>query len=126
MTKKATKVDLEVGRQIKLHRLSAEMSQTELGEKIGVSFQQVQKYEKGENRVGAGRLAQIADILRIPVTAFFGLSSVPGSKIPKTDSPTELLTRPYALRLLKAYVAIDDLKVQASIMEMVEAIASSH
>jgi transcriptional regulator with XRE-family HTH domain len=123
MAKQPNLMDLEVGRRIKLQRLDAGLSQTELGEKIGVTFQQVQKYEKGLNRVGAGRLAKIAEVLRVPVTVFFGLPLDTGNKKSKMDSPTELLTRPYALRLLKAYIAIDDKKVQASIVEMIEAIA---
>ncbi len=125
MTKRASLVDHEVGRRIKLQRINAGLSQTELGDKIGVTFQQVQKYEKGLNRVGAGRLAKIADVLRVPVTVFFGLSADSESKLSKGESPTELLTRPYALRLLKAYLAIEDKKVQASILEMVETIASN-
>lgn len=63
--------DREVGKSIRAHRLLAGMSQSELGRKIGVSFQQVQKYEKGTNRVGAGRLPQIAEILGVPVGALF-------------------------------------------------------
>jgi transcriptional regulator with XRE-family HTH domain len=124
MTKRASLIDHEVGRRIKLQRINAGLSQTELGDKIGVTFQQVQKYEKGLNRVGAGRLAKIADVLRVPVAVFFGLPGDSESKLPKGQSPTELLTRPYALRLLKAYLAIEDKKVQASILEMVETIAS--
>jgi transcriptional regulator with XRE-family HTH domain len=124
MTKRASLIDHEVGRRIKLQRINAGLSQTELGDKIGVTFQQVQKYEKGLNRVGAGRLAKIADVLRVPVAVFFGLPADSESKLPKGQSPTELLTRPYALRLLKAYLAIEDKKVQASILEMVETIAS--
>ena len=70
-TRKPDPVDIEVGQRIKIQRLAAGLSQTELGENIGVTFQQVQKYEKGANRVGAGRLTQIARVLNIPVNAFF-------------------------------------------------------
>ena len=59
--------DTEVGESIRAHRLIAGMSQTDLANKLGVSFQQVQKYEKGVNRVGAGRLPQIAEIFNIPI-----------------------------------------------------------
>src|ERR1700674_4185546 len=70
--------DIEIGRLIRAQRLLCGMSQTELADVIGVTFQQVQKYEKGVNRIGAGRLYRIADTLSIPVTFFFEGAS--GSK----------------------------------------------
>jgi transcriptional regulator with XRE-family HTH domain len=69
--KSATKIDKLVGRNTRLHRLAAEFTQEELGEKLGVTFQQVQKYEKGTNRVGSGRLYEIAEILDVPLKSFF-------------------------------------------------------
>src|SRR5216110_3888267 len=63
--------DREVGQLIRAQRLVCRMSQTELANALGVTFQQVQKYEKGVNRVGAGRLARIADVLNVPVAFFF-------------------------------------------------------
>jgi transcriptional regulator with XRE-family HTH domain len=62
--KSATSIDKQVGLNIRVHRLAKDMTQEDLGEKIGVTFQQVQKYEKGTNRVGSGRLYQIAEILK--------------------------------------------------------------
>jgi len=70
-TRKPDPVDIDVWQRIKIQRLAAGLSQTELGDFIGVTFQQVQKYEKGANRVGAGRLTQIAGSLKIPVNTFF-------------------------------------------------------
>src|SRR4249920_290310 len=64
-------VDMLVGRNIRILRQDRKMSQTELGRKIDVTFQQVQKYENGTNRVGSGRLFKIASILGVPITAFF-------------------------------------------------------
>src|SRR5438552_1319065 len=64
--------DIEVGRRIRAQRLVRGMSQTQLGKKLGITFQQIQKYEKGANRVGAGRLTRIADVLGVPVSFFFG------------------------------------------------------
>jgi transcriptional regulator with XRE-family HTH domain len=118
--KKPSPVDVEVGRRIRLQRLSAGMSQTELGNRIGVTFQQVQKYEKGVNRVGAGRLTEIAAILNVPVTVFFDGAAEP--TVGKHESLTELLTRPHSLKLLQAYSAIDNDKVRLSILHLVEAI----
>src|SRR6266480_2725693 len=63
--------DMDVGRRIRAQRLVCRMSQTELANNLGVTFQQVQKYEKGVNRVGAGRLSRIADVLGVPVAFFF-------------------------------------------------------
>src|SRR5260370_16780010 len=63
--------DMDVGRRIRAQRLVCRMSQTELANNLGVTFQQVQKYEKGVNRVGAGRLSRIAEVLGVPVPFFF-------------------------------------------------------
>ena len=71
LQKQAQKIDKVIGRNIRIHRLAKKMSQPELGEKLGVSFQQVQKYENGTNRVGSGRLFQIAAILGLHVSTFF-------------------------------------------------------
>ena len=67
----AGKPDIELGKRIRLRRVEQKISQAELGDKLGVSFQQVQKYEKGVNRVGAARLQQIATALDVPVTFFY-------------------------------------------------------
>src|SRR3984885_4568300 len=69
LQKQAQKIDKVIGRNIRIHRLAKKMSQTELGNHLGVSFQQVQKYENGTNRVGSGRLYQIAAILGLHVSA---------------------------------------------------------
>jgi transcriptional regulator with XRE-family HTH domain len=116
-------VDIEVGRRIRLQRMSAGMSQTELAHEIGVTFQQVQKYEKGANRVGAGRLTQIATALSLPISAFFeSADEASAAKGKPASSPVELLTQPNALRLLQAYSAIPDESIRASIVRLVEAI----
>src|SRR5260370_31061794 len=70
-TKAPDACDADVGRRIRAQRLLCHMSQTELGNRVGITFQQIQKYEKGVNRVGAGRLARIADVLSVPVSFFF-------------------------------------------------------
>jgi transcriptional regulator with XRE-family HTH domain len=114
-------VDVEVGRRIRLQRMNAGMSQTELGDKVGVTFQQIQKYEKGKNRVGAGRLTQIAATLHVPIGVFFDGATEASQSA--SESPAELLTRPHALRLLQAYSAIESDKVRLSILNLVEALS---
>ena len=80
--KRPDPVDVEVGHRIRIERLARGLSQTALANQLGVTFQQVQKYEKGVNRVGAGRLTKIAEVLGVPVGAFFSgkemLESEPG------------------------------------------------
>jgi transcriptional regulator with XRE-family HTH domain len=70
-TRKPDVVDIEVGQRIKIQRLAAGLSQTALGEDVGITFQQIQKYEKGANRVGIGRLTRIARVLDVSVNSFF-------------------------------------------------------
>src|SRR5215475_12970074 len=89
-------VDVEVGRRVRLQRMSAGMSQTQLGDKIGVTFQQIQKYEKGKNRIGAGRLTHIAAALHVPIAVFFDGATEASRN--SAASPAELLTRPHALK----------------------------
>jgi transcriptional regulator with XRE-family HTH domain len=119
-------VDIEVGHRIRVERLSRGISQSVLGDRLGVTFQQVQKYEKGVNRVGAGRLTKIAEVLGVPVSTFFTdqhmLNS--GSGTANDDkSPMKLLAVPGALRLLRAYADIDDSNVSGSIVDLVERIS---
>src|SRR5580692_5640683 len=91
-------VDVEVGRRIRIQRMTRGMSQTELGEKIGVTFQQVQKYEKGVNRVGASRLTRIAKVLGVSVGALFGGSgAAEGAATEATRLDLEYLVVPGAL-----------------------------
>lgn len=123
--KRPDPVDIEVGHRIRIERLSRGLSQTALANKLGVTFQQVQKYEKGVNRVGAGRLTKIAEVLGVQVGSFFtgkealddGLSKESGQ-----SSPLKLLTVSGAFRLLRAYAEIDDPNLRRSIVDLVEQI----
>jgi DNA-binding Xre family transcriptional regulator len=74
------RVDIEVGRRVRTFRLEKRLSQEQLGDQLGLTFQQVQKYEKGINRIGAGRLQRIANILEIPVGDFFDLAQTRRSR----------------------------------------------
>jgi transcriptional regulator with XRE-family HTH domain len=101
------------------------MTQAELGEHLGVTSQQVQKYEKGENRVGAGRLTRIAAVLDVPVSELLGGDGAGQSNRRGVDeAPLKLLTPPGALRLLRAYARIDNGSQRRNIVTLVERIAS--
>jgi transcriptional regulator with XRE-family HTH domain len=116
-------IDVEVGRRIRIERTSRGISQTDLGKKIGVTFQQVQKYEKGLNRVGASRLTMIANVLGVPVATFFGGSQgTEGAAASRMD--LEYLVVPGALRLLRAYGQIREAVLRRTIVTFVEKIAS--
>ena len=84
----AGKPDIELGKRIRLRRVEQKISQAELGDKLGVSFQQVQKYEKGVNRVGAARLQQIATALDVPVTFFYDAATARRAKSKASSSST--------------------------------------
>ena len=111
--------DVEVGRRIRVRRLERQMSQTELADQLGVTFQQVQKYEKGVNRVGAARLQRIADALDVPISFFF--SADRGSP---QEAIMPFLATAHAVRLMRAYARISDTAIQRSILDLVERIAS--
>src|SRR5215211_2516707 len=125
--KKPDPVDVEVGQRIRIQRLQSGLSQTALAEQLGVTFQQVQKYEKGVNRVGAGRLTKIAEVLAVPVSTLFGVhdAGVLEYRDRRTaSSPLKLLTVLGALRLLRAYAQLRDGKMRRPIVELVENIAA--
>jgi transcriptional regulator with XRE-family HTH domain len=116
-------VDMLVGRNIRVLRQDRGMSQTELARNIDVTFQQVQKYENGTNRVGSGRLFKIAAILGVPVTALFegAHQTASGEAGP---SPVAMLTEPYVLRLLQAFCALRDMDLRRSLAELAEYMAT--
>src|SRR4051794_16027379 len=100
-TKRPDPLDVMVGAKIRIFRIHRRISQTDLAEQIGITFQQVQKYETGMNRVGAGRLSRIAAVLGVSIGELF---DSPGDKLTDSTSPFRLLAEPGALRLLKSYV----------------------
>lgn len=113
-------LDVLVGARIRILRTRRGMSQSDLAGKIGVSFQQVQKYEKGANRVGASRLSRIAEILGIPIGELFGASR---DKSADSQSLLRPLVGRNAVRFLRAFSRITDPRVRHSIARLVEAIA---
>jgi transcriptional regulator with XRE-family HTH domain len=115
-------IDQKVGQAIRAYRLTAGMSQVELAAQIGVTFQQVQKYEKGLNRVGAGRLSEIAEILDIPLSQFFEPAKSPRAQ---ESAAVQLgfLTDRNAVRLMTAYSDIADRGIRQALADLVENIA---
>ena len=125
MVPRATPVDQGVGARVKQRRQSLGMSQTELGEKIGVTFQQIQKYEQGTNRIGAGRLASIASALDVPITFFFdGLNSAADSA-GKKDVPVIALRDEMTVELVKAFAAVLDPALRRRVVDFVRAASGS-
>jgi transcriptional regulator with XRE-family HTH domain len=126
--KRPDPVDIEVGHRIRIERLSRGLSQTALANQLGVTFQQVQKYEKGVNRVGAGRLTKIAEVLGVPVGSFFSgkemLVDGQAKEGSGGSSPLKLLTVSGAFRLLRAYSEIEDTNLRRSIVDLVEQVSS--
>jgi len=125
--KRPDPVDIEVGHRIRIERLARGLSQTALANQLGVTFQQVQKYEKGVNRVGAGRMTKIAEVLGIEVSAFFGAKDMVDPDATKKEgeaSPLKLLTVSGAFRLLRAYGDIEDSNLRRAIVDLVEQISS--
>ena len=124
--------DVHVGSQIRTRRLALGMSQEKLADGLGLTFQQVQKYEKGANRVGASRLQAITGILGVPISFFFDGASPPPSsprkkvgEAPPTDFVTEFLANADCHKLIKAFLRIKEPVVRRSIIHMVEAVSDS-
>jgi transcriptional regulator with XRE-family HTH domain len=123
MPRQPTDIDELVGHNIHLLRLSRAMSQTKLAEALGVTFQQVQKYERGRNRIAAGRLFAIAGSLRVPISAFFvGAGHLAGDG--EGQSPVALLSAPYTSRLVQAFCALEDDALRRSMCRFVEVVAN--
>ena len=121
------KCDFELGTRIRLRRVEMKISQSELADKLGVSFQQVQKYEKGVNRVGASRLQQIATALDVPVTFFFDDDGL-GKRASDDRREVESLLfvdSVFSLRLLRAYASVKNQKVQRQFVSLIESIAAN-
>ena len=125
-------IDKHVGSRLRMRRLMLDMSQTDIADALGLTFQQVQKYEKGTNRIGASRLQQISHILQVPVAFFFeGAPSaqVVGrsdgvSEAPSPAYVSDFLATSDGLALTKAFMRIDDSKLRRRIVDLVEQIAA--
>ena len=130
MTKKIPNpIDVHVGGRVRLRRKLEGISQGNLGKQFGLSFQQIQKYEKGANRIGAGRLFQIAQILDVPVQFFFDdMSKVkkpPAGRFAEVDTAPFVMDFVYSregLQLNRAYSDISDGNVRKRVLKLIKAL----
>jgi transcriptional regulator with XRE-family HTH domain len=118
--KSPQQTDVVVGHNIRFWRLERKMSQTDLANLLGLTFQQIQKYENGANRVGASRLMQIATALDVPIHSFFEGA---GPQTDEAESPIKFVGDQQALRLVRAFADIDDAGLRRSLVNLVEGIA---
>src|ERR1700729_2063536 len=133
MAKKAPNpIDKHVGSRVRMRRMMLSMSQEKLGNSLGLTFQQVQKYEKGTNRIGASRLQQISQILQVPVAFFFEGAPIisgefePASGMQEAPSPayvSDFLATSDGLSLTKSFMRIKDAKLRRRIVDLVQQIA---
>jgi transcriptional regulator with XRE-family HTH domain len=121
-------IDKYVGSRIRMRRIMLGMSQEKLGDALGLTFQQIQKYEKGTNRVGASRLQQISDVLQVHVSFMFeGAPSRGAGGMSEASSPayvSDFLATSDGLALTKAFTRLKDAKLRRSIVDLVEQIAA--
>jgi transcriptional regulator with XRE-family HTH domain len=123
MPKRPLPVDSLVGRNIRICRLQRGLTQTALGDHLGVTFQQIQKYENGANRVGASRLSQIAGALHISLNTLFDGRPTVGRAGPDL-SGRELLADPHALRLVQAFHRIPSGKQRIAVLHLIESLGN--
>ncbi len=132
MTKKAPNpIDKHVGSRVRMRRMMLGMSQEKLGDALALTFQQVQKYEKGTNRIGASRLQQISQILQVPVAFFFegaphlseGVVTDSLQTAPSPSYVSDFLATSDGLSLTKAFMRIPDPKLRRRIVDLVQQIA---
>jgi transcriptional regulator with XRE-family HTH domain len=122
-------IDKHVGSRVRMRRQMLAMSQTQLGDALGLTFQQVQKYEKGTNRMGASRLQQMSDILQVPVEFFF--EGAPNASAPHGSNGSALsmveiddfVSNSDGLRLIGAFMRIDNAALRRRIVMLVQEIA---
>jgi transcriptional regulator with XRE-family HTH domain len=130
-TRRPNPVDIHVGNRVRLQRMLIGISQEKLGERLGLTFQQVQKYEKGINRIGASRLFELSRVLGVPVQFFYedapvsgAQSAAPGFAERSSDSHVfEFLSSREGLELNRAFSRITDPKVRKSVLDLVRSLA---
>ncbi|GLU26377.1 MULTISPECIES: helix-turn-helix domain-containing protein [Brucella/Ochrobactrum group] len=129
--KKPNPIDVHVGSRIRLRRNMLGLSQEKLGESLGITFQQIQKYEKGTNRVGASRLQAISSILTVPVSFFFedapgSSATTPGGFAEDNEATyvVDFLNSNEGVQLTRAFTKISDPKVRRKIIDLVKSLAA--
>ncbi|HZK91130.1 MAG TPA: helix-turn-helix transcriptional regulator [Stellaceae bacterium] len=115
-------IDVHVGKRVRMRRLFLGMNQETLANALGLTFQQVQKYEGGANRVSASRLSEMAEILGVPISFFYG-DLQQGDTTPQEQEARERMERPETIELIRLYYAIPDLEVRQKFLDMVKAAA---
>jgi transcriptional regulator with XRE-family HTH domain len=124
MAKKSpSAIDRQIGARVRMRRLMLDISQEQLAEGLGISFQQVQKYERGINRIGAGRLQKIADVLQVPASFFFEDFAKPGQKAALPSHIPDFLASADGLALSAAFMSIRDARQRRCVVLLVEAMA---
>jgi transcriptional regulator with XRE-family HTH domain len=123
--KQANPIDIQVGNRVRIRRMLIGMSQERLGDLLGLTFQQVQKYEKGVNRIGAGRLFEVSRILNVPVDFFYeGVAAQSGGGGLENAPPVmEFVSSGEGLQLALAFMKIKDLKVRKRMLDLVKSLA---
>lgn len=128
--KASNPIDIHVGSRVRMRRLLLGMSQEKLGEKLGITFQQVQKYEKGTNRIGASRLFRISEVLGVPVSFFYddlpgkGDGSAAGFAESRSETyVVDFISSAEGLQLNKAFLKIHNPRVRRKVVELVRALA---
>jgi transcriptional regulator with XRE-family HTH domain len=119
-------IDQHVGARIRMQRMVCGLSQTKLGNAVGITFQQIQKYEKGMNRVGASRLQQIANVLKVAPDFFFGAASAKAVEISGSKEASLLdgfISSRDGIALAKAFARIRNSNMRRSIVSLVQQIA---
>jgi transcriptional regulator with XRE-family HTH domain len=117
--------NVKVGRRIRARRLACGLSQNQLGEKLGVKFQQIQKYEKGVNAVSSDRLEQISDIFQVPITFFYGSDGLvkTGQTSIAETALVDLMQRRDTLRVAKAFNQLPSRDLRRALVVLIERIA---
>ncbi|APO78118.1 XRE family transcriptional regulator protein (plasmid) [Rhizobium etli 8C-3] len=122
-------IDIYVGGRLRLRRKALGLSQGSLADALGITFQQVQKYEKGMNRIGAGRLQRIAEILKVPIGFFFENSASASSDVEarcETDDVTLFMTSKEGVALSRAFLAIEDPNVRQKLLALTRSLGSAN
>ena len=119
-------IDVHVGARIRMRRLLLDMNQETLAKALGLTFQQVQKYEGGANRVSASRLSQMAEILGVPIAYFFGDLRPDDAELSAEEKTwREHLQRPETIELIRLYYAIPDAQIRRQFLEMTKTVAEA-
>ena len=119
-------IDRHIGNRVRLRRTTIGMSQERLGEALGLTFQQIQKYEKGTNRIGAGRLLAVARILGVGIEFFFeGLPELEPSGDPEERIMNAFMLVPESDRLVRGFMRLPDGEARRKVVDLVDWLASS-